>query len=294
LTKPTIYQQIQNQDNQIDSSGVAYSHHYTNLPLSKQFLKIEYINHAQRVTESSHSGTSINDGNKKEKSSAFSLEYSDFVLILLIGLFSLLAYIRLTGKNYFNRLLMSARNYTYSISFYRERNLAFVLYKNLLLIVFYLSAGLLGSVIVEYFKLPVFHSDRIVQFLLLTCLILVLVLINRFFIRISGFIFAKNRIASEYLFYYGNLLRLVGIGLLILNVGLFFINKEAEFVFIYIALFIGFITYFIKVVRILIIFFNNRFSLYYLILYFCALEIIPVVLLIKLFLFYINNGIKSL
>lgn len=288
------YQQIKNQDNPIDSSGVFYSQHNENLPLEKNFLKIEYINFSQNQTDTVKYYDKEKIAQKSGKSLSFTLQYTDFVLIVLIGLFSLLAYIRLSGRNYFNRLIMSVRNYTYSVSFYREKNLALVLYKNLLSFIFYASTGLLASVIVEYFNLPVFNQDKILQFLILTGIIFILVILNRLLVRLGGFVFAKNRIASEYLFYYGNLLRLVGIVFLILNIGLFFINQKSEFIFIYIALFVALITYLVKVIRILIIFFNNRFSLYYLILYFCALEIIPVVLLIKLFLFYMQNGIHSL
>jgi hypothetical protein len=288
------YQQIRNQDNPIDSSGVVYSQHNENLPLEKNFLKIEYINYSQNQTDTIKYYDKDKIAQKSGKSLSFTLQYTDFVLIVLIVLFSLLAYIRLSGRNYFNRLIMSVRNYTYSVSFYREKNLALVLYKNLLSFIFYASTGLLASVIVEYFNLPVFNQDKILQFLILTGIIFILVILNRLLVRLGGFVFAKNRIASEYLFYYGNLLRLVGIVFLILNIGLFFINQKSEFIFIYIALFVALIAYLVKVIRILIIFFNNRFSLYYLILYFCALEIIPVVLLIKLFLFYLQNGIYSL
>jgi len=291
---PVSAQVFQNQVNSIDSSGLSYSSYPINLSLKKDFLQVEFINHSLPKSADTSSTSDRKNSVKGEKSTTFSFEYSDFVLILLLGLFTLLAYIRLTGRNYFNRLIMSVRNYTYSVSFYREKNLAFVLYKNMLILVFYISSGLLASVMLKYFNLPAFHPDPIVQMLILSGIIALLILLNRLLVRISGFLFVKNRLASEYLFYYGNLLRVSGLGFLLINVGLFFINKEAEFVFIYLALFIGFITYFVKLIRILIIFFNNRFSLYYLILYFCALEIIPVVLLIKLFLFYMQNGIKGL
>jgi len=285
-----MLQNFQTEDIQPDSSGLMYNQSYHNLPLADYFIDIQYIHHSTPTkhlnNQTSHVQSTVSDLSGDN----LSFNYSDFVLFLLILMFSIIAYVRISGKNYFNRLLMSLQNYSYSLSFFREKNLAYILYNNLLIIVFYLSSSLLGSIFADYFHLALPFQNKYLQLLFILFSIGSLIFLNRIAIRISGLIFGQYKLAAEYLFYYSNLLKALGVIFLFLLVALYFMNKNSFIIFIFIGLFVSIVVYLVKVIRVLIIFFNNRFSLYYLILYFCALEIIPAVLIIKLFRHILQNG----
>jgi hypothetical protein len=280
----------QGQDIQIDSSGLMYGQHYENLPLANYFLELNFINYSKGLIANESIAINPKISSHNQGNGFLAFQYSDFVLIVLILLFSLIAYIRISGKNYFNRLIMSIQNYSYSVSFFREKNLAFVLYNYIMMFVFYISAGMLSAIVFNFFNIPLPYKDDFTQLLIIIAVLFSLNFLNQLSIRLGGAVFGQYRVASEYLFYFSNFLKIVGIGSLVLVVILFFTNKNIHFIFIYIAVFIGLVTYLVKVIRVLVIFFTNRFSLYYLILYFCALEIIPVVLIIKVFRHLIQNG----
>jgi hypothetical protein len=284
----TNINQEQYQNLEIDSTGSIYSQSYDNLPLSNQFLEIKFINFSQKTNAGKTTTVKISN-EKKSKLNELSFKYSDFVLVLLLSLFALIAFVRLSGKNYFNRLLMSIQNYSYSVSFFREKNLAYVLYNNILIFVFFVSCGILSTMIAAHYGISIPNMDKFLQLLIFTIIIAFLVFLNRFMARVSGIIFGYYKITAEYLFYYANWLRIVGVLLLILCLILSFVNPNYQNIFIYLTFFVLVITYLVKSLRIFIIFFTNRLSLYYLILYFCALEIIPFILLLKLIVLIIQN-----
>jgi hypothetical protein len=285
----TNINQDQYQNYEIDSTGSIYCQSYDNLPLNNQFLEIKFINYSQK-TNTGKTTTEKISSEKKSRLNELSFKYSDFILLLLLSLFALIGFVRLSGKNYFNRLLMSIQNYSYSVSFFREKNLAYVLYNNILIFVFLISCGILSTMIAEHYGISVPHMDKFLQLLIFTIVIAFLVFLNRFLARVCGIIFGYYKITAEYLFYYANWLRIVGVLLLILCLILSFVTANYQNIFIYLTFFVLGITYLVKSLRIFIIFFTNRLSLYYLILYFCALEIIPFILLLKLIVLIIQNN----
>jgi hypothetical protein len=279
--------QIQNQGEVVDSIGSIYHISSANNPLDTQFLQLKYINYSQKVepVKASESGSQ-----NQSNGTFLSFAYSDFLLISLILLFGLVVFVKIQGKNYMNRILMSVQNYSYSISFFKEKNLAYVLYNNIMTFVFYISSGLLASIIAKYYGIDIPDNDKILEFVIITAIVTGFIVLNRFITRLCGIAFGFYRLAGEYLFYYANLLRLVGILFMVLVLVLSFISLKNQTFFIYFSFFIIGIVCLVKSLRIFVIFLSNRLSLYYLILYFCALEIIPVILLIKLINLVIKNN----
>ena len=225
--------------------------------------------------------------------SPLKVQFTDAILIILIGLFALVAYVRISGKNYLRRIFTSITNFSYSNSFFKEKNLAYALNNSILQVVFFLSTGLLINVAVDYFQLNFLTNGNWNQIALYILITMGLLLIYRFAYRFLGLIIGNRNITSEYLFFFSNLLKILGIINVILLFGSYFTSNSGKTFFIYLAIFITIFTYFVKVYRIFVIIFKNRFSLYYMILYFCALEIIPIMLLVKI-LWLINHGENTL
>jgi hypothetical protein len=272
----------------IDSTGSLYLQKYTNLPLDTSFLKIHYLTYSERKT-SAHP-TSHNVSTSSHESSSFHFEHSDFILLLLIGLFSIVAYIRLVNRTYFKRLWMSVFNYSYTVSFFKEKNLGFVFFNYLCEFVFYISGGILISLISTYYGLELPIKDESVKLLVITLVFAVLVNLQKIFIWLTGYIFGFYRITNEYLFYYGTLSKLMGIFFLVIGFITYFLERESQAFFIYLIFFTVGSMFIIRTLRVVLIFFTNKISLYYLILYFCALEIIPVLLLVKLSIYFFKNS----
>ena len=178
---------------------------------------------------------------------------------------------------------MSIFNSSYSSSFFKEKNLAYTIYNNILLFIFYCSSGLIISTLIDYFDLPTLFPEWWIRVLFGSGITLVLMVSYKVIYRFFGILFNTYQQVAEYLFFFSNSLKILGISYVILLFGLFYTTDTGKTIFIYLAIFVTIFVFLIKLYRILVIFFRNRFSLYYMILYFCALEIIPVILLIKFF-----------
>jgi hypothetical protein len=109
-------------------------------------------------------------------------------------------------------------------------------------------------------------------------------------IKLLGFIFETPKVASDYiltLFLFANTCALF---MLPVSVCVTFVKQVSPLVFIYTGFGILILFLVIRLIRGLIIGFNNpRASKFYLFLYLCTLEILPFVIMIKLFLLKINH-----
>lgn len=240
-----------------------------------------YSSIIQYITAQDSSFISVNsDG-------LFQLSFRDGLFFILLFLLVLIAFVKISGKNYFRRISTSLVNYSYSNSFFKEKNLAHSLFNIILLIVFFISFSIFISVLVQYFKLSFSNDNRWFYLFIFFVATVSIVILHTLIYIILGFLTKNSIIASQYLFFFFNLLRVLAVLIVILLFGSVFSISIAKTVFIYFSFFVLIIALFIRMYRIILIFFDNRFPLYYMILYFCALEIVPTLLFIKLFNHYI-------
>jgi len=289
-TTPT---QSFNQNPNLDSTTYIYQSADLPVPFADYFLSIEYLTSQKEfgLSDTLIANTKISPRTTTYGNHKFAIQYSDFVFIILVLLFSMLAYIRFYSKNYLSRVVTSLFNYSYSTSFFKEKNLAFVLNGNLMLTIFFISTALCVGVITDYFDFTNQLENKWLQLIVNLIIVLFIIVFYKLAYRLCGILFDQYRIVSEYLFYFSNLLKILGIFYLIMYLCAFFSHDSWKVIFIYTIILVTVLVYLIKISRILLIMFKNRFSLYYLILYFCALEIVPVLLLFKIFtLIVINNS----
>lgn len=268
----------------VDSTSYVFVHAKDPVPLTNYFLNFKYTNSLDESNNAGQSGrifTEVNE-NKAVKDLSLSFKYSDAVLLILIALFSLIAFVKISGKNYLNRIITSVGNYSYSNSFFKEKNLAYTLNNNILNFIFFISTAMMIGLIIDSFDFPMPIPGKWSQMTLYLTIIVSLVVVYKIVYRLFGVFIGNYKIAAEYLFFFSNLLKILGIFYVIILFGSHFTHGALKNVFLYTTILATFIVYFIKVYRILVIFLKNRFPLYYMILYFCALEIIPVVLIIKI------------
>ena len=120
VLKMNYLYQVQQPVHKVDSTSFVYTHTKEPVPLADYFLNFRYLDSNHLKTNASASGklsTEIIEKSSDTKSGV-TLQYTDWILFILIGLFSLVAFVRITGKNYLHRVFTSVVNYSYSNSFF--------------------------------------------------------------------------------------------------------------------------------------------------------------------------------
>ncbi len=258
---------------------------------SKNLINSENITLATNLKKNASLTIMQSDENNNITSQNLSLQFqfTDFLFLILIILSVIISYVKISGKNYYNRIFTSITNFSYSNSFFKEKNLAHNLYNIFLIIVFIVSSSILLFVLSDYYNIKPFYESQWMQFLFYIIIVCSFVLIHTFVYYILGLLSDKIIIYRKYIFFFFNLLRVVGSFTVFLLFGAVFTENTIQIAFLTILFIVFFVAYLLRFYRLILIFFENQFSLYYMILYFCALEIIPILLMYKVML---NNFIQ--
>jgi len=207
---------------------------------------------------------------------------ADILLLVLLMLVSLVAYVRISTKDYIKKITASVFNFAYLRTLFNERTKLMWIKDAILLLIFYVSAGILTDSLVKTLGFSFPETDINIA-ISTTVIIFLLIFFYQLIVRILGYLSFTSRIVAEYLFYFNNLLKFLGIFNLIILFALIFGPEYSKIYLAYIIFFTYIIIYTLRVYKIFSDFLVNRFSLFYFILYFCALEIVPIMMLIKLF-----------
>jgi hypothetical protein len=155
-------------------------------------------------------------------------------------------------------------------------------------ILFILTSTIFIIQISEYYGFTI-GANNIIIFLVITVVIVLLYGIKLLSIRLMGFIFQIQKEAGDYIsavFLFGNAL---GLFMLPVVICLAFVKQISPLIFIYTGFFMITVFLFTRLIRGLIIGLNSlRVSKFYLFLYLCTLEILPIVIMVKLFLLKIK------
>ena len=202
---------------------------------------------------------------------------TNWSIVTLVILFIILASIRTSSEKYVIQIFQSIFNRKIATRLYREKvsTIAHVSFR--LDMFFIVVSGLFIFQITNY--IMQFQSRiSLIIFALCLGLFLAYIIIKFLLYRISGAIFDANSETREYIFYAKTGNRIMGLILFPIVVSLFFVQgKPAEFLFItggIIILILNIISMLngVKVIA------EKVFSVYYMILYLCTLEILPLLL----------------
>jgi hypothetical protein len=155
-------------------------------------------------------------------------------------------------------------------------------------ILFLLTISLFITQIIEYYGWIINMSTSALYASLIIAL-LVMYLLKIGMIRLSGFIFKTGKETSEYISAIFIFINVLGLFMLPVVTCLAFVKQVNPRVFIYTGYLIIGSFLCLRLLKGLVIGFgSNRVSKFYLFLYLCTLEIIPFVILIKLFMLYVK------
>lgn len=206
-----------------------------------------------------------------------------FLIPILINLI-LFAFVRYNDKKYILQVLISVINYSTSAKLYRENKNILPRSAFLLTIIFLISSTVFLFQIFKHF-LPEFSDYNSLIVVSLTFIaIILLILLNKFINLITGIIFMQKDISAEYNhntdFFYQTA------GLALFPACILIIYSTIPVIGIYFGVFSLFIIYFLRVIRFFKINFNKQINIFYMFLYLCSVEIIPIIYLMKTLIFF--------
>lgn len=207
-------------------------------------------------------------------------ERPTWILLVVLVLFIAIGLVRLFFYNNFYNIIYGFYNDRILAQINKEDSLGTSWPYIFLYIIFTLSLGLFITIYRSYI---LYYGDlKFVYFLNISVGIALLFIIKIIFVRIVGILFDVERLVREYivflyLFYFNSVLILMPLLLMVT----FMPSSYFNFIII---LFIAVVTIlflyrFLKTLSTLIG--NLRFSIFYLILYLCTLEIAPILILVK-------------
>ena len=172
--------------------------------------------------------------------------------------------------------------YNLSVRIFNEKNLVFNRFFNILNILFLLSLPAFITLSLDFYGFRIYNFNFWQHYLIFLALHLVIIFIKKSINLFIGSLFRINNIIAEYTFQ-GNLFLKIS-GLLIIPIIIiipYLPEKIVEF-FIIAIVTVLLLLYFIRILRLFLITIRKGFSIFYLILYFCTLEIGPCLIIFKI------------
>jgi len=216
---------------------------------------------------------------KKEQQESY-----DWVTLILAGSLLLIGWTRLFFKNYFISLVKSFHFYNYAANLYFGRNSLTERAGILLNLNFFLTGGLVlfQALHNSPYSLPLVKP--VYLWLLFAGFLLAWMIWNFMMTRFIGFLFLRQRAFNEYFHNYNLYRKLMGISLMPVAVIVQFIRVEYREYFLLLAGVVVGVLFIVHIMRGLQVFMKEKVSIFYLFLYLCALEILPLYIVFQVFI----------
>lgn len=213
----------------------------------------------------------------------------DWIIGVYILLLILLASVRLFFNKYLNQLFHSIVNYPTSSRLFRDRSVSITHAAFRLDLMFYL---IFSVFIYQFFNLfhVSFGQTSLITYLIILGMVVGYYLLKRLIYSIVGVISDSTQETSEYLYNMHLHNRVLGLSLLPISLVIAFASLQNPRTVVYIGLLVCGIFYFLLLIRGAKILITKHFSIFYLILYLCTLEILPLIFIYSMVL--VKNGIK--
>ena len=200
--------------------------------------------------------------------------------LLLISLF-VFSWMKILYQKYILQEITALINYQASLRLLREKN---ILFKNMsigLTIVFAINLGLFLYYVLSFFHIPQLVTNDFFSVLIYCSAIAAFYSLKSLLCRFIGYLFLSQPEFSEYIHNINVFNKNTGLFLFPFVIMVPYINESIKPIVLYfgIALFLG--IYILRIIRGFQIIIRKGVSSFYLILYLCAVEILPVLLIVK-------------
>ncbi len=208
----------------------------------------------------------------------------DWILYILIALLLVLSWLRLTYNKYIGHLFEAAFNYQSAQQVYTDPG---IIQKRIFLlfnILYCISGGLYLYLLFSFFGWYPAALNGYTLLLAATGFLSSLMLVRVILLSLTAHIFNRQKLFREYLFHTFLYNKIAGIIVLPFILGIAYSKGLISEILIYASLSAVFAVFILRLLRLLIFIFKNVVLLFYLILYLCTLEILPLLVIARLIL----------
>jgi hypothetical protein len=205
-----------------------------------------------------------------------------FILLILVVAF-LYSIVRFASKGIFTGLIRFFLFRGINDPSSRDIGGLFMWQSTILNLISFLVLGLFGFITASYYEIIPTGLSNIFAWLISLGVIITAVTLRHFVCMISGTLSGHMEVFSEYLINIYQFYRFSALLIFFIIILILYTTFLPVSVCIISGIVILILLYLLRVIRLLIIFINRNISIFYLILYLCALEILPVLVLIKYF-----------
>lgn len=212
---------------------------------------------------------------------------NDWLLGFLIISIIILGWSKLFFNKYLNQIIQAVYNFRLANTLFRDKN-AFLKRLNILLnIIFIINVSVFMTQIMNYYSFNPFKIHTVYYLLFFLIVVPLIFFIKSIILTATGNLFLSTEIYREYIYNVYLINKNIGIYLLPIVLCILYINELIMPYFIIAG--IGIIGYFylIRIFRSIQIIFQKGVSKFYLFLYLCTLEILPVIWSVKIILLYV-------
>jgi hypothetical protein len=203
-----------------------------------------------------------------------------YVIIILLIL-ALFTYCKTTYRKYIFQVIESTYNFQLSERLFRDKNILFRNLSIILQILFSLIIGIFVTVSLYHFQYKQVFDSLLLNILLYSSALYFFFLFKNFLYLFLGLVFKNQEDFSEISHHISMFNKVIGIFLLPIVVILPFINYKFQLLLIYLACLVFLLLTILLLIRSFQIVANKQISFFFLILYLCTIEILPVLIIIK-------------
>ncbi len=207
----------------------------------------------------------------------------DWVLLIIIVNLLIFAFVKFYYSDYLSKFYSSIFNYTAFTKLFRERNSLRQRASSIYYIVFYINLSLFIYFIINYYNLIHFKFHPFTMYLIIIAGVFLVSYNKTLMLKSLGFFLDLKNITNEYIFSLSIYNQATGIIFFPIVLSLPYIPQAFVSILIVISISLLLIFFLLRIFRAFRIIFEKHYSYFYLILYLCALEILPYFLVWKLF-----------
>ncbi|HSH50221.1 MAG TPA: DUF4271 domain-containing protein [Bacteroidales bacterium] len=257
-------------------------------PKQDKEIKSVFIEESPGKTDNIKNYTeTIGEKNVKPSPTEIKTQF-DWITILLMVSFVLFGWLRLFHKKYLLSLLKSTISYKEAYSLYRDKNSLMQRASFVGNLLFVSNLSLFAVLISNFFHLQWVDVAEYELYLIVFACLTGLYIFRAITSGFVGLVFLKQQVFSEYFHHINLYTKIMGLFLFPVVIALRFLTYDFIDFIIYIGFGIVLILYVFQLLRSFQIINRKNLSIFYMILYLCAFEFAPFLILYKMFLTLIS------
>ena len=254
-------------------------------PVEKQVKQTVFIESQEQsnVKSKNYYTTEKKDIEIKPKYISGKVQF-DWITILLISSFLLLGWIQLFNKKYLASLIKSVISYKKSNTLYREKNTLTEKASFMVNLLFISNISVFVIQLKHFFSINLGSFEDFSLYIIMFGALTGLYIFRAISTSFIGFVFLKQKVFSEFFHNINIFTKNTGLFLLPVVITLQFLSYEYLAVIIYAGIILIAVLYLLQIVRSFQIIIRKNVSIFYMILYLCAFEFAPFLIIYKVLL----------